>query len=147
MFKPIGIFFCALMLLAGCATAPKEPEETISTPTPHAGSEKLNWIDPSTVRPQVALPQVKTPLSTVKVNSPPPVVHQAPKVEPVRTYTSLDRWAAQNKINPPHFLSSSPLLTYSLSSTNGVMIVAIGSRRAGDVERNPAPARLRAAGG
>ena len=129
MSKPIGIFFCALIFLAGCATLPKEPEEAISSPAPHLGNEKLNWIDPDTVRPQVAPPVVKPAVSTVKVNSPPPVIHQPTAIEPVMAMTSLDRWAAQKKINPPHFLSSTPLLTYSVSSTNGVMIVAIGSRR------------------
>jgi N-acetylmuramoyl-L-alanine amidase len=51
-------------------------------------------------------------------------------VAPVYTWSSLSRWAAGQKIGPPQLLAKSPLTTYALSSSQGVMVLAIGSREA-----------------
>lgn len=43
------------------------------------------------------------------------------------TWTSLDRWAAERKIGQVHKLSNSPVVTYAIGSSNGVMVLTIGS--------------------
>jgi len=53
-----------------------------------------------------------------------------PPLPPVYTWTSLKRWALEQKIQPPNLLTKSPLVTYALSSSRGVMVLAIGSREA-----------------
>jgi N-acetylmuramoyl-L-alanine amidase len=128
-FKPIGILFCALILLAGCATTPKQPEEVISPPAASQSNAALNWEDPNAVHRPPAH-QVVQPAPVATVNSPPRVVHQTATAEPVQTWTALDRWAAQHKVGTPHLLSGTPVTTYAVSSLNGVMILAIGSREA-----------------
>jgi len=65
-----------------------------------------------------------------KINSPPLVVHQAAPAEPVMTWSALNHWAAEHKIGTPHLLSRTPLATYAVSSLNGVMVLAAGSREA-----------------
>jgi len=42
----------------------------------------------------------------------------------------LARWAAEQKIGKPYKISNSPLTTYAIGSSNGVMVLAIGSREA-----------------
>jgi N-acetylmuramoyl-L-alanine amidase len=49
---------------------------------------------------------------------------------PVTTWTSLNRWAAENRIGAPHRLSDTPTATYAVSSANGTMVLEIGSRDA-----------------
>jgi N-acetylmuramoyl-L-alanine amidase len=48
----------------------------------------------------------------------------------VTTWISLDNWAVQRGIGRPHFLSNMPVTTYAIGSSNGVMVLAIGSRDA-----------------
>ena len=49
---------------------------------------------------------------------------------PVTTWTSLNRWAAENRIGAPHRLSDTPVATYAVGSANGTMVLEIGSRDA-----------------
>jgi N-acetylmuramoyl-L-alanine amidase len=49
----------------------------------------------------------------------------APK--PVLTWSSLAQWAAKHKIGKPYLLSESPAITYAIGSTNGVMVLEVGS--------------------
>jgi N-acetylmuramoyl-L-alanine amidase len=128
-FKPIGIFFCALIFLAGCATTPKQPEEVISPPAASQSNAALNWEDPNAVH-RSPVHQVVQPAPIATVNSPPRVVHQTAPAEPITTWTALNRWAMQQKIGTPHFLSNAPVTTYAISSLNGVMILTIGRRGA-----------------
>jgi N-acetylmuramoyl-L-alanine amidase len=60
---------------------------------------------------------------TVRTNPP-------PSAAPVTTWTSLDRWAAENKIGQPHLMSRTPVATYAIGTANGTMILDIGSREA-----------------
>jgi N-acetylmuramoyl-L-alanine amidase len=53
-----------------------------------------------------------------------------PTIPPVYTWTSLKRWALAQRILPPVLLTKSPLVTYSLGSPQGMMVLAIGSREA-----------------
>src|SRR6267142_1469222 len=71
VFKFAGIIFLgALIFLAGCASTPTMPEETISSPEPSAGASALNWVDPN------APPIPRTPpvLKPNPPQNPPPVV-------------------------------------------------------------------------
>ena len=49
---------------------------------------------------------------------------------PVLTWTSLNRWAAEQKLSAPRKLANSPVTTYSIASRNGTMRLEIGSREA-----------------
>ena len=49
---------------------------------------------------------------------------------PVTTWTSLNRWAAENRIGAPHRLSDTPVATYAVGSANGTMVLEIGSHDA-----------------
>ena len=111
--------------MAGCVTSPDEP-----TPS--------DWSATTEVHPAQNPPPVKPAPSVVKTNFV-PVFHNnplpatnyfKPPVAPIFTWTSLDRWAAEQKISPPHLLAKSPLTTYSISSGRGVMVLAIGTREA-----------------
>jgi N-acetylmuramoyl-L-alanine amidase len=126
--KPIGILFCTLVLLAGCATRPKEPEEIISSPATSPANAALNWEDSHAASHPPAR-QVVPPAPVVTFNSPPRVVHESVTAEPVTTWSSLNRWAAEQKVGAPQLLSSQPR-TYSVSSSNGIMVLAVGSHEA-----------------
>jgi N-acetylmuramoyl-L-alanine amidase len=129
VLKYAGIFFCAALalFLAGCATTPKIPEETISPPPVTSGNSALDWSASALGQKAVA--------RAAKTNEP-FVLHTnllslvPPKLTPILTWTSLKRWAAENRTGAPHFLSSTPLTTYAVSSINGTMILAIGSHEA-----------------
>lgn len=49
---------------------------------------------------------------------------------PVTTWTSLKDWAAAHNIGAPHRLSDMSVAAYAVGSSNGVMVLAIGSREA-----------------
>ena len=120
MLKPAGIIFIAAFLLAGCATAPyRAPNEPLPP----------NWPPTN----QVQNPQIPSrPITTAVKTNLPPAVHPANTVRPapVITWTSLSRWAAEHKIGTPHLLSGQPVAMYAIGSTNGVMVLEIGSREA-----------------
>jgi N-acetylmuramoyl-L-alanine amidase len=46
------------------------------------------------------------------------------------TWTSLKRWAAAHKTGAPHRLNDLPVAEYAIGSSNGVMILGIGSHEA-----------------
>jgi len=119
VFKPTAIVVGAALLLAGCASQPTIPEETISAPVATGDTTSLNWVNPNAAgqfpAPGLSRPQART--------SP---IHTAP----VTTWTSLDRWAAENKVGPPHLLSHTPVATYAIGTANGTMVLDIGSREA-----------------
>lgn len=132
MFKFAGIL--VLFLLAGCSATPP------SGPGPSA---PVNWsADKSTPTPadQKKLVHV-TPIG-VASNLPPTVVHSnspsitnlakpvIAKPAPVITWTSLARWAAEQKISAPHRFAESPMVEYAIASKNGTLILGIGSREA-----------------
>jgi N-acetylmuramoyl-L-alanine amidase len=129
VFKPAGILFCAALalFLAGCATTPEMPEETISSPPTNNGNAALNWASPGFVKSPPAH-AAKTNAPAVVHSNLPPVI--PPKPAPVLTWTSLRRWTAEHQVGAPHFLSGTPLTTYAVSSSNGVMVLAIGSHEA-----------------
>jgi N-acetylmuramoyl-L-alanine amidase len=119
VLKPAGIIFIAAFFLAGCATTPR-----------HTPNEPLppNWPATNEVqKPQ--MPQPPRPIAPVVKTNLPPVVHptNAVRPAPVITWASLSRWAAEHKIGAPHLLSGLPVATYAIGSSNGVMVLEIGS--------------------
>jgi N-acetylmuramoyl-L-alanine amidase len=120
-------------LVAGCSTASKE-----EPPANWSATNQVLQVKGKLPATQTNLPPlVKTNLLAVKTNAPavastnPPAAGlPKPRPAPVYTWTSLQRWASEKKINAPLLLSKSPLFTYSISSDRGVMILAIGSREA-----------------
>ncbi len=126
MFKLSGItIVAALLLLAGCAAPPSEPvprEWSINgqgqVPAPVANRPiQTNRPRPAAVRPVQVYPATN------------PEVNIVPAI-PLTTWSSLNRWAAQHGLGPAQRLTESPLATYILRSSQGEMIVAIGSRDA-----------------
>lgn len=126
MFKFCGIIFGgALLLLAGCATVPSDSYEAPPT----------EWVLTNTVTTPF-VPRFPTATNPpVKVATPPMVRSNppAPKVSkpaPILTWTSLDRWATENKLAAPRKVASSPVASYAVSSPQGTMILEIGNREA-----------------
>ena len=122
MLKPAGIIFSVMLLAAGCSTMPRRaPEGTLPT----------NWPPTNEVQnPQI--PPPPRPLAPIVKTNWPPVVHPTNAIhpEPVITWAPLNRWASNHKIGAPHLLSGLPVATYAIGSTNGVMVLEIGSREA-----------------
>jgi N-acetylmuramoyl-L-alanine amidase len=115
VFKTTETIFCLLIFLAGCATTPPQ--------TP------LNWQDTNTVVRPIVIQTNKPVVPTIKSNFPPviiPIPRPSPAA-PVVTWTSLANWAAAHKIGKPHRISDSPTTTYAIGSSNGVMVLWIGS--------------------
>lgn len=128
MSKLAVFFFCgALVLLAGCVTPPSEP------PSDWTDTNQVTQVQkpmPVKVPPPAAL-FVTTNLPSVVATNPPPATNIfKPKPAPILTWTSLNRWAAQQKIAPARLLTRSPVTTYALSSPRGNLVLAIGSREA-----------------
>jgi N-acetylmuramoyl-L-alanine amidase len=122
VLKPAGIICIAAFFLAGCTTTSRR---TPTEPLPP------NWSATNEVQqPQIPRPP-RSGAPVVKTN-PPPAAHPANAVRPapVITWTSLNRWAADHKIGAPHLLSSQPVAMYAIGSTNGVMVLEIGTREA-----------------
>jgi N-acetylmuramoyl-L-alanine amidase len=120
VFKPAAIIVGAAILLAGCSSTPTAPEETISSsPVMTGENASLNWTNPN------ATGQFLPPRSS------PPAVRPGPGfTTPVTTWTSLNRWAAENKIGEPHLLSHTPVASYAIGTPNGTLVLDIGSREA-----------------
>jgi N-acetylmuramoyl-L-alanine amidase len=120
VFKTVGIIFCALFFLAGCSTPP---------PTSPSNWQETNAVAKIVVvqtnKPAAPLVQTNWPMAVH--SNPPPVIIPIPKPAPVVTWTSLGNWAAKQKIGKPHRIANSPLTTYAIGSSNGVMVLGIGS--------------------
>jgi N-acetylmuramoyl-L-alanine amidase len=113
VFKTVGTIFCALIFLAGCATTPPQ--------TP------LNWSGTNAAVKPFVLQTGKPVVPTVKPNLPPAIAPKPAPTTPVTTWTSLANWAAEHKTGKLHRISDSPVTTYAIGSSNGVMVVGIGT--------------------
>ncbi len=129
MSKLVGIVFCgALVLLAGCATSPNEaqPPNWSATNAVHAVQ------NPPPLMPVPAV--IKTnlpPVAFSNPSNPPPVTNSVrPCLAPVFTWTSLDRWAVENKLGSLRRLTGGPTSRYYLDTKNGLLVLDIGSREA-----------------
>ena len=137
MFRTAGIILIGLVLaLAGCTTTPPEPPAAKPVPprvpSPQPAPKPIVTPPapvlvplPAAPRPPVAAQTTVTnpSLPSLQLNAPPPVV-----ARPVLTWTSLNRWTEQHDLAPPHRLNGTPLVSYAIGSTRGVMILEIGSR-------------------
>ncbi len=94
-----------------------------------ASNEPLppNWQATNHVQ-KIQMPPALRPIAPAVSPKPPPT--NAVQPAPVPTWTSLKRWAAEHKIGAPHLLSDLPVAMYAVGSTNGVMVLEIGSREA-----------------
>lgn len=132
MFKPAVIFFlgASLLLLAGCTTpvyntsTEPVPQEWTDTNAFPVVQKPVTW-QPIPVVAKTNLPGTNT--SSIRTNLPMAKVVKPP---PVNAFTSLNRWASDQKLGAPLLLSKSPLTTYSIGSKHGVLVLAIGSREA-----------------
>ncbi|MEI9962134.1 MAG: N-acetylmuramoyl-L-alanine amidase [Limisphaerales bacterium] len=134
MFKIAGIIFCAALLLAGCATT--SPKYSSDEPLPYNWSAtnavskpaspvvQTNFL-PLTISNGVAIVVSNTPPPII--TNPPPVIAPKPTPAPIVTWTSLNRWATEHVIGKPHRISDSPVTAYAIGSTNGVMVLTLGS--------------------
>jgi N-acetylmuramoyl-L-alanine amidase len=84
----------------------------------------LNWAEPVT----------NQPTARPRAIQPKPIQHPAavPRTAaaPVSTWMPLNSWAAEHKLNAPLLATAMPVMTYSIRSANGVMILEIGSHEA-----------------
>ena len=100
------LLMAALVFLAGCMTMPQESTSQESLPQ--------NWsINAQTNAPILSATNTAHVTKTQappKTNLPPAVHANLPPVQskPILTWTSLNRWAAENQIGPPVHLTSSP---------------------------------------
>jgi N-acetylmuramoyl-L-alanine amidase len=132
VFKSAGIIFLgALLFLAGCASTPTMPEETISSREPDSRMAGLNWVDPDAPKPVAPQLQKTNPPIVLISNRPPVIISKpAPAPVPVTTWTALNRWTTEHKLAAPRLLTKTPLTTYQVRSDNGVMVLALGSHEA-----------------
>jgi N-acetylmuramoyl-L-alanine amidase len=124
VFKPVVIIFGAAIFFTGCSTMPRQ-----------SANEPLNWAETNAVQkpftPRSPGPVVKLSRSPASAQRWPlaAALKPAPSAS-VTTWISLDSWAAQRGIGRPHLLSDMPVTTYAIGSSNGVMLLEIGSRDA-----------------
>jgi N-acetylmuramoyl-L-alanine amidase len=115
-----------LLLLTGCTSVYQGSE---AQPVP------LEWTVTNTAAPASppgknypAHAGVKTiPVPTMRpIPAPLKISPPAPRL----TWTSLDRWAAENKIPAPRKIPGSPVANYAVNAPRGTLILEIGSREA-----------------
>src|ERR1700744_4508793 len=116
----VVMLLAALAFLSGCSTSSQDelPPDWAgnNAPVGSATNEQTN--------PPVVLP------SKISVHTNlPPVIHTnqiAVRPPPIPTWTSLDRWASENKIGPLRHVSASPVSTWALNSKYGNLVLALG---------------------
>jgi N-acetylmuramoyl-L-alanine amidase len=133
--KLLAIIFVAAILLAGCATTSTPPKEIISSPPRFEGAPSLNWVDANAAQKSfdrqtfgpVANPG-PAPLNFQRWPS--AAVPSLTSAAAMMTWVPLNNWSAQHGIGKPHLLSGLPVTSYAIGSSNGVMVLEIGSRDA-----------------
>ena len=121
MFKFAGITFVITIFVSACA----------APPSIGGNYQSLNWVDTKTIHSPFGPNKVKPMLPATNVEEwQPPVIPKPAPVPPMITWVSLDSWAARHGFAQPRLLSSQPVTAYTLGSSNGVMVLAIGSREA-----------------
>jgi N-acetylmuramoyl-L-alanine amidase len=128
-------------LLCGCATPPTEPppDWSATNQVSHVPAPPLVLPVPPLTNANPAALTTNIP-TIVKNNAPPPTlvftnpppttnVVKVPAT-PLYLWTSLKNWAAEQHVGPPRLLTKSPLVTYSIGSERGQMVLAIGTREA-----------------
>ena len=114
MFKCAAIIFSGLLLLAAGCTSVHQGAE--AQPPPQEWSLTNKVAQPASAKKNLAArPAGKT------VPAP---------AAPILTWTSLDRWAKENKLAAPQKIPNSPVAGYAVGSPQGKMVLEIGSREA-----------------
>ncbi len=128
MFKFAGI----ILVVASFGVA-------VAAPPPSSSKfQSLNWVNPNASRNPFKPTPFKPMVQVVQSNPPPatgeewqpPVAPKHVPVAPITTWVSLDNWTPQHGVGKPHLLSNSPVTTYAIGSSNGVMVLEIGGREA-----------------
>jgi len=126
VFKCAAIIFGGLLLLAAGCTSVHQGSE--AQPPPPEWSATNNAAQTALTPPKKNPPIVNPrPASTTHLNLPP---KQISPPAPILTWTSLDRWATENRLAAPRKVSNSPVASYAVSSPRGKMVLEIGSREA-----------------
>jgi N-acetylmuramoyl-L-alanine amidase len=108
--------FCLLaVVLAGCATGPKE--NTAQAP---------NWEGEGVVTAPIAVEVPILPPAPAPVVVPP--APAAPSNQPAETWVPLSRWCKANDLPAPCLVGPAPMPAYALSMTGGVFVLRVGSR-------------------
>ncbi len=129
MYKLVGIILAVMFM---CVAGPARPSNEGKMP-------EVSWVNTNIIHNPFGPQPVKVSPPITSSNGPsvpaeewqPPVAtgRQTP-ARPIMTWVSLENWAAEHGIGKPHLLSSQPVTSYAVGSTNGVIILAIGSREA-----------------
>lgn len=117
-----------MIFLTGCATAPRDNEPLPQEWSATTPANSISKTSAPTNKSFTAPPSTNFPFPKITnvFRTNPPIQKPAP----ILTFTSLNRWTAENKLDGPRRLSSSPVTTCAVSSKNGVLVLAIGSREA-----------------
>ncbi|HEY5345648.1 MAG TPA: N-acetylmuramoyl-L-alanine amidase [Verrucomicrobiae bacterium] len=119
-----------LLLLAGCTSVYQGSE---AQPPPLEWSLTNDVVQPA---PSKKNPPKNLPSRAAVKTIPAPAIHPIPspqKISPpasILTWTSLERWATENKLAAPRKVPDSPVVSYAVNSPRGKMILEIGSREA-----------------
>jgi N-acetylmuramoyl-L-alanine amidase len=123
------VSFCLLaVLLAGCSTAPR-PNTAQVPDWQERGPEAGRDLPPVTSNSNhIAADTAGTPHSAGSNSvQPVPRFTAAPTVE---TWTPLGRWSKANGFAAPIFLAATPLPSYALRSSQGVLVLHTGNQLA-----------------
>ena len=112
------------MLVAGCSTLSENRE-----PPPREWSLTNSAAGPVTTNhfKRINAPVQMIPSPAAHSNVPPQKISRPAAA---LTWTSLNRWAAENKLSSPRRLTNSPVASYAVTSPQGTFILEIGSREA-----------------
>ncbi len=127
MFKCTGIILgSALIFLAGCSTTPNDSSE----PVPREWSANNPAAKPGQVK--ISRPVMPVAKGTIPPATKPatPAAPKNTEPAPILTWTSLDRWAAENKLAAPVKIPNFPVTSYAIVSRRGTFVLEIGSREA-----------------
>jgi len=106
--------FCLLAVaLAGCATRPHEPGESVS-----------DWEQEEVAATPAVPPAPVVVPSPEAAPVPPPIVVTD---EPTQTWVPLGRWCLAKGLAAPNLLAVAMFPTYSLSTAKGVFVIRAGS--------------------
>lgn len=122
-----GIVLFLLLVSAGCVNVPRgerPPDVTLEPETPAA----------SIVQAPAPKPVVSPPKAAAPVPAPPQRATQPPQPDQYQfhqaeTWVLLDHWCQMNSFTSPRRIADVPP-TYSFASTNGTMVLRVGSQLA-----------------
>jgi N-acetylmuramoyl-L-alanine amidase len=113
VLKPVYFPFCLLLALAGCVTKPSLPPPDWNGDAAESGVE----IEHIAEGPQIAPPHDLPPQSAlVRTNA-----HFA------NLWIPLDSWSRQNRVGTLTQISPAPQSAFSLTTSNGELLIAAGS--------------------